>query len=98
MNDPAARLRRALARKPDATRVDLTREMAVALLDEIDHLRIKLDELEFLHGEGGPRSVAAMEEALRLIAISPELIHLSPEQHHARCVQIARAAYGEANP
>lgn len=95
MNDHVSRLRSALTRKPDATRVDLTREMAVALLDEIDHLRIKLDELDFLHREGGPQSVAAMEEALRLIAISPESIHLSPEQQHARCVEIARAAYGE---
>ncbi|RJL18230.1 hypothetical protein [Paracoccus siganidrum] len=33
-----------------------------------------------------------MQEALRIISISPELIHLSPEQQHERCVAIARAA------
>lgn len=62
---------------------------------EIERLRAKLDELDFLHREGGPQSVAAMEEALRLIVISPRLTHLSPEQQHERCVNIAGAAVGE---
>lgn len=67
----------------------------IRMAEEIDRLRAQVDELDFLRHEGGPQSVAAMEEALRLIVISPELYHLSPEQQHERCVNIAGAVVGE---
>lgn len=42
---PSARLRRALDRKPDATRVDLTRELAEALLAQLAAERANADAL-----------------------------------------------------
>ena len=40
-------------------------DTCTALLAMVDGLSHKLEELDFLHHEGGPQSVAAMEEALR---------------------------------
>lgn len=45
--------------------------------------------------EADGREIERLREALRLIVISPKLGHLSPEQHHERCVNIAGAAVGE---
>jgi hypothetical protein len=39
-----------------------------ALMDMVDGLSHRLDELDFLHHEGGPQSVAAMEAALKPFA------------------------------
>ena len=46
------------------TDADAQRARAEAAEDRCRELSHKLDELDFLHHEGGPRSVAAMEEAL----------------------------------
>ena len=44
---------------------DQQRARADAAENRCHELSHKLDELDFLHHEGGPESVAAMEEALR---------------------------------
>ena len=40
-------------------------DTCTVLLAMVDGMSHKLDELDFLHHEGGPQSVAAMEEARR---------------------------------
>ena len=57
----------AMTLQRDLARVDADQQRARAEAAEnrSRELSHKLDELDFLHHEGGPQSVAAMEEALR---------------------------------
>lgn len=46
---------------------------------------------EYVRADIHKAEIARLVEALRIISISPELAHLSPEQQHDRCVAIASA-------
>ena len=67
------------------TEADAQRARAEAAEDRSRELSHKLDELDFLRHEGGPQSVAAMEETLRDVVL-PELRHTAEDLF--RCVSV----------
>jgi len=92
------------------TDADAQRARAEAAEDRSRELSHKLDELDFLRHEGGPQSVAAMEEALKPFADFCAQIDEHPEAKEAPDDKVihtgltvgdfrrARGVFGERTP